>query len=190
MAEFGGTAPDRPGTRYLTPDPLGSTRLVTGEDQLVLSRHDYLPFGEEIGAGLGNRDQASGVAGYTDSRTDGPAQKFTGKERDAESGLDYFGARYFSGAGGRFTSPDLVNVTWKRLLDPGNTLNKYSYAANNPLLYVDPNGQDVTVFYRANTWSPIDFGPGSSHACHWWRDLQDVRGREAGSPGSLAEVEE
>lgn len=33
-------------------------------------------------------------------------QQFTGKERDAETGLDYFGARYFSGAQGRFTSPD------------------------------------------------------------------------------------
>ena len=103
VAEFGGTAPAQPGTRYLTPDPLGSTRLVTAEDQSVLSRHDYLPFGEEIGSGLGGR---SSVSGYTASRTDGPAQKFTGKERDNESGLDYFGARYFSGAGGRFTSAD------------------------------------------------------------------------------------
>ena len=158
VAEFGGMAEEQPGTRYLTPDHLGSTRLVTAEDQSVLSRHDYLPFGEEIGAALGNRDQASGVSGYTASRTDGPAQKFTGKERDNESGLDYFGARYFSGAGGRFTSPDLINVTWKRLVNPANTLNKYSYAANNPLLYVDPNGQDVTVFYRASTLSRGDFG--------------------------------
>ena len=147
LAEFGGTAPDQPGTRYLTPDHLGSTRVVTAEDQSVLSRHDYLPFGEEIGAAYGGR---SSVSGYTANRTDGPAQKFTGKERDNESGLHYFGARYFSGAGGRFTSPDLINVTWKRLVNPGNTLNKYSYAANNPLLYVDPDGQDVTVFYRAS----------------------------------------
>lgn len=73
VAEFGGTAPDRPGTRYLTPDHLGSTRLVTGEDQSVLSRHDYLPFGEEIAAALGNRDQAPGGTGYTASLADGPA---------------------------------------------------------------------------------------------------------------------
>jgi RHS repeat-associated protein len=43
-----------------------------------------------------------------------PEVKFTGKERDAETGLDYFGARYFSGAQGRFTSPDLP------LIDQGN----------------------------------------------------------------------
>ena len=155
VAEFGGTAPDRPGTRYLTADHLGSTRLVTGEDQSVLSRHDYLPFGEEIEVSRGNRTT---VSGYTASLADGPAQKFTGKERDNESGLDYFGARYFRGAAGRFTTPDLINLTWKRLLDPGNTLNKYGYAANNPLLYVDPNGQDVTIFYRASTWNPLNRG--------------------------------
>ena len=63
VAEFGGTAPDRPGTRYLTPDPLGSTRLVTAEDQSVLSRHDYLPFGEEIGTALRNRDAGLGGLG-------------------------------------------------------------------------------------------------------------------------------
>ena len=155
-AEYGGVVDRVPGTRYLTPDHLGSTRLVTDAQGEVLTRHDYLPFGEEIGTGYGNRGS---VKGYTATRIDGPTQKFTGQERDGESGLDYFGARYYSGAGGRFTSPDLVNVTWKRLLDPGNTLNKYIYAANNPLLYVDPNGQDVTVFYRASTWwDPRDFG--------------------------------
>ncbi len=68
--------------------------------------------------------------------------------RDAETGLDYFGARYFSGAQGRWTSPDLINLTWDRLGNPSNTLNKYVYAANNPLKYMDPDGQDVTLFYR------------------------------------------
>ena len=69
-------------------------------------------------------------------------------ERRRETGLDYFGARYFSGAQGRWTSPDLINLTWDRLGNPSNTLNKYVYAANNPLKYMDPDGQDVTLFYR------------------------------------------
>ena len=134
LAEFGGTAPEAGGTRYLTPDHLGSTRVVTAEDQSVLSRHDYLPFGEEIGTGLGGRGS---VTGYTASRTDGPAQKFTGKERDNESGLDYFGARYFGGAGGRFTSVDpALSVVPK---DP-QTWNQYAYVTNRPLNYVDPDG--------------------------------------------------
>ena len=141
VAEFGGTAPDQPGTRYLTPDHLGSTRVVTAADQSVLSRHDYLPFGEEIGTALGNRGKASGVSGYTASLTDGPAQKFTGKERDNESGLDYFQARYFSGAGGRFTSADAPFAD-QRASDP-QSWNLYSYTRNNPLVRVDPNGRFV-----------------------------------------------
>ena len=143
VAEFGGTAPDRPGTRYLTPDHLGSTRVVTGEDQSVLSRHDYLPFGEEIGAALGNRDQASGVSGYTASLADGPTQKFTGKERDNESGLDYFGARYFRGAGGRFTSADAPFAD--QFAENPQSWNLYSYTRNNPLRYVDRTGDSATV---------------------------------------------
>lgn len=65
-------------------------------------------------------------------------QRFTGKERDAESGLDYFGARYFSGAQGRFTSPDpLLNSG--RPWDP-QSWNRYAYVGNNPLRYTDPLG--------------------------------------------------
>ena len=155
VAEFGGTAPEAGGTRYLTPDHVGSTRLVTGDDQSVLSRHDYLPFGEEISAALGNRGQATGVSGYTASLADGPSQKFTGKERDTESGLDYFGARYFSGAGGRFTSVDPYEINQEvmradsqdqreELLnsyigDP-QVWNRYAYTLNNPLKYIDPDG--------------------------------------------------
>lgn len=74
--------------------------------------------------------------------------RFSGKERDAESGLDYFGARYFSAAQGRFTSPDTAGPD---LTNP-QTLNKYRYALNNPLRYVDRNGlyeedvhRDVTM---------------------------------------------
>ena len=72
---------------------------------------------------------------------------FTGKERDSESGLDYFGARYYGSALGRWTSPDSINVTDDRLVNPSNTLNKYIYGGNNPLKFVDPDGEDITVYY-------------------------------------------
>ena len=159
VAEFGGTASEQPGTRYLTPDSLGSTRVVTAEDQSVLSRHDYLPFGEEIGSGLGNRDQA---AGYTASLTDGPAQKFTGKERDNESGLDYFGARYFSGAGGRFTSVDPENAG-ADLANP-QSWNGYSYVLNRPLNLIDPTGEQ---------WVPAEGG-----TYDWNAFLEELRRSE------------
>ena len=87
-------------------------------------------------------------------------QELAGKADDApaETGLDYFGARYFSGAQGRFTSPDVINLTSARLLNPSNTLNKYVYAANNPLKYVDPDGLDITLYYRPPSGAPMDFG--------------------------------
>jgi RHS repeat-associated protein len=68
----------------------------------------------------------------------------TGKERDTETNLDYFGARYFSGAQGRFTSPDKLNATDDRSLVP-SSFNKYAYAANNPLRFADPDGRDVVA---------------------------------------------
>jgi RHS repeat-associated protein len=75
------------------------------------------------------------------------APQMQAKERDSESGLDYFGKRYYGSWMGRWLSPDLVNVTEERMMNPSSTLNKYAYAANNPLKYVDPDGQDITYFY-------------------------------------------
>lgn len=64
---------------------------------------------------------------------------FTGKERDAETGLDYFGARYMSAAQGRFTSPD-APFPDQRPTDP-QSWNLYSYTRNNPLLGPDWQGR-------------------------------------------------
>ena len=66
---------------------------------------------------------------------------FTGKERDAESGLDNFEARYMSSSMGRFMSPDLLGGHQE---DP-QTLNRYIYARNNPLNFVDPTGLDFNL---------------------------------------------
>lgn len=69
--------------------------------------------------------------------------QITSKERDAETGLDYFGARYYSGAQGRFTSADnFLNDTTAR--DP-QSWNLYAYARNNPLRFVDPTGEKIYV---------------------------------------------
>jgi RHS repeat-associated protein len=119
------------GTSYLTSDHLGSTRVVTKQDGSVKARYDYLPFGEELGAGVGSRTTALGY-----SAADGTKQKFTQKERDSESGFDYFLARYYSSAQGRFTS---VDPGPPNLSDP-QIWNRYSYCGNDPLNYVDPDG--------------------------------------------------
>jgi RHS repeat-associated protein len=65
---------------------------------------------------------------------------FTSKERDAESGLDNFGARYDSSSMGRFMTPDPVIITPERLMNP-QQLNLYAYVANNPLRFIDPTGE-------------------------------------------------
>lgn len=64
--------------------------------------------------------------------------ELTGKERDAETGLDYFGARYYSGGQGRFTSPDPLLNSGRP--DNPQSWNRYSYAFNNPLRFTDSTG--------------------------------------------------
>jgi RHS repeat-associated protein len=110
-------------------DHLGSTRLITKLDKSVYDSLDFLPYGEQ-------------VAGDT-----GATHKFTGKERDSESGLDNFGARYNASSIGRWMSPDAINLTDARVQNPANTINKYIYGGNNPLKYIDPDGRDITFFY-------------------------------------------
>lgn len=68
--------------------------------------------------------------------------KFTGKERDAETGLDYFGARYYGSNRGRFTSPDPIIANELRLINP-QRWNQYAYAVNSPLVFNDPDGRDA-----------------------------------------------
>jgi RHS repeat-associated protein len=67
------------------------------------------------------------------------ASRYTGKERDTESGLDYFGARYYGSTMGWFMSPDPSGLYFA---DPANpqSLNLYAYVQNNPLVHVDPTG--------------------------------------------------
>lgn len=68
----------------------------------------------------------------------------TGKERDTESGLDYFGARYYGSALGRFSSPDPIFFQKEMLLDP-QRFNLYGYVRNNPLSATDPTGETIQL---------------------------------------------
>lgn len=145
-AEYGGAPSSQEGPRYLTTDHLGSTRLVTKQDQTPDRRIDYLPFGEFIPATVGGRTTAMK---YEATETLAAlTQRFTGKERDGETGLDYFGARYLSTAQGRFTSPDIPLIDQQ----PGDpqSWNLYSYVRNNPLTYRDPTGR-ICIFGIGNT---------------------------------------
>jgi RHS repeat-associated protein len=83
-------------------------------------------------------------------------RQFTGKERDSESGLDYFGARYYGSALGRFTSPDWSTkpeaVPYATLSDP-QSLNLYAYGRNNPVTNRDLDGH-WCLFGHGTTCSP------------------------------------
>jgi RHS repeat-associated protein len=95
-----------------------------------------MPFGEE----LFNGGRTVGMAYGTN---DGLRQQFTSKERDNETGLDFFEARYYASTQGRFTSADPVALTVERLVDP-QRINLYAYCRNNPLAFIDPTGEIVT----------------------------------------------
>ena len=108
---------------------------MTNSSAGVVSRHDYKPFGDYIPAGIGGRTTGMGY-----SVADGVRQQFTSKERDIETGLDYFLARYYSSTQGRFTSPDPLSAPASAHPNVPQSWNLYTYVLNNPLKLVDPDG--------------------------------------------------
>jgi RHS repeat-associated protein len=132
-AEGGGSITGN--VHWMVDDQLGTPRMILDASGSLVkeTRHDYLPFGEELTAGFGNRTSALGFTG-----ADGVRQQFTQKERDNETGLDYFGARYFGSMQGRFASPDPL-LSSATIYDP-QTWNRYSYVLNNPMRFIDPLG--------------------------------------------------
>ncbi len=126
--------------QWLIADQLGTPRMILDKTGSLagVKRHDYLPFGEELLVGQGLRTSGQNGLGYSG---DNIRQKFTSKERDNETGLDYFGARYYSSSQGRFTSIDPENYQAMLDLTDPQSWNAYSYTNNNPLGRVDPDGK-------------------------------------------------
>lgn len=102
-----------------------------GSSSVVVARHDYLPFGEEIVSGIGSRSLAQG---YNASDTN--RWKYGLTERDATSGLDHTWWRKYESLSGRWTSPDPLGGS---IGDP-QSFNRYSYTQNDPVNFVDPTG--------------------------------------------------
>ena len=112
---------------YHFSDWLGSRRIQTASSGSAEETCWNQPFGDN----------------WACSGTDATEHHFTGKERDSESGNDYFGARYYASSMGRFMSPDWnsgpVAIPFSDLNDP-QSLNLYGYVRNNPLSKVDADG--------------------------------------------------
>jgi RHS repeat-associated protein len=108
---------------YYYSDHLGSHSVIANSSGTLPLEEDldYYPYG--------------GIAGGTAS----DHYEFTGKERDSESGLDNFGARYYSSSLGRFVSIDPAYKS--EILELPQTFNRYSYVYNRPTFATDPDGR-------------------------------------------------
>jgi RHS repeat-associated protein len=109
---------------YYHTDAIGSVRMVTDAAGAVVARYDFQPFGLLL-----------------DQTPPPPAERrqFAGKERDSETGFDYFGARYYTSKSGRFTTVDPQLGIEQAVVNP-QRWNRYAYVSNNPLRKVDPTG--------------------------------------------------
>ena len=124
-----------PSPSYFHPDHLGSTSVLTNAQGVAEEHNSYRPYGQL----------------HTHTGTADVAYKYTGQERDPSTGLYFYHARYYDPVLGRFLSPDTLVQS---LGDP-QSLNRYAYARNNPVLYTDPTGHfSATRAWEHYTPSP------------------------------------
>jgi RHS repeat-associated protein len=131
VAEYGSSA-TLGGTQYLFSDRQGSPRTITGTNGTVMSRHDYAPFGEEIGT-IGMRASTPGYGAGDNAR-----QKYAGMESDDGSGMATTLWRKYDSSSGRWTSPDPYGGSMT-IASP-QSFNRYSYVSNDPVNMRDPSG--------------------------------------------------
>ncbi len=131
---------------YYLKDHLGDIKMVLNSTGAVDSYNDYYPYGEQM--------PSRNSAGSADGR-----YKYTSKERDTETGLDYFGARYYDSWNCRFMSVDPHAQSYP-------SMSSFGYAGDNPLGYYDPDGRD-SVFFQDKSQRPADNGTkGSSYSAN------------------------
>lgn len=132
-------------TRYILPDHLGSTNVVTDAVGNIGQIMDYYPYGA-------SRISTS-YAGYGDKH------QFIGQYTDDSTNLDYLNARYYNSTNGQFLSEDpifLGNPGKQNLMVP-QSLNSYSYAENSPVVIKDPSGLDGYLEYLIGIYSIVSY---------------------------------
>jgi RHS repeat-associated protein len=162
------------GVFYYFSDHLKTASVITDASGVIKAESDYYPWGGELQ--FVNNDSND--------------YKYGGHERDNESGLDYFGARYYSNGLGRFITPDWsakpVPVPYAELGDP-QSLNQYAYVRNNPLSKNDPDG---------HCGAPAGLKPGQTGVCvasyiqtKWFKAPGRGDGRGPNPNGGTSRVE-
>jgi RHS repeat-associated protein len=154
------TAPTNPTTSYMTTDHLGSPRVITDKNGNVISRRDFMPFGEELNAGVGGRSESQKYASYG---SDNVRKRFTGYEKDDETQLDFAEARMYQNKHGRFTAVDPLMASASPI-NP-QTFNRYVYTGNNPINYTDPSGLTWCGVRGSNGWKSIEWNGEVGAAC-------------------------
>jgi RHS repeat-associated protein len=146
---------------YVHTDHLGSSAVLTDANGVVVRRTRYHVFGE-----LKSNVLQAGAPVTTPD----PAQKYTGQQLDADTGLLYYGARWYDAHYGRFVSPDSIVPD---PLDP-QSLNRYAYVRNSPLNATDPSGHAPLWDYGFGDWGfdnqGNDYDPWGSWGSSddWW----------------------
>jgi RHS repeat-associated protein len=129
---------------------LGSPRVITDSNGQVISRRDFMPFGEEIVNNIGERASASLKYNVADS----VRQKFTGYQKDEETQLDFAEARMYENRHGRFTAVDPLLASGKSA-NP-QSFNRFVYCQNRPLVLTDPTGQFGDYYNRQGQYIGSD----------------------------------
>ncbi|MDD2565075.1 MAG: RHS repeat-associated core domain-containing protein, partial [Salinivirgaceae bacterium] len=119
--------------RYQYDNHLGSASLELDRNAAIISYEEYHPFGT-----------TSYRSGRTETEVSLKRYKYVGKERDEETGLYYYGARYYAAWIGRWTAVDPLKEKYLHL-------SPYSYVANNPMKFIDPDGRKIVWADDENT---------------------------------------
>ncbi len=156
---------DSLGAHYALTDWLGTKRMQVSSTGTVEESCVSLPFGDNLNC----------------FGTDANTQHFTDKEHDAESGNDYFGARYYGSNTGRFLSPDWSKnpqgVPYADFTNP-QSLNLYSYVQSNPLTHIDADGHQCDWCNTVMSWL------GASHSAS--ASTSATAGQGSASNGGLS----
>jgi RHS repeat-associated protein len=189
LVRIGPAAPGDGGvaTQFQHGDHLGSTAVVADENGAVTNREEFTPYGE------------TGFGSFARKR-----YRFTGKERDEESGLNHHSARYLSPWTGRFISVDPHHGAYPQW-------SPFAYAQDSPLCVLDPTGKDPVAQVRADVEkadairgeaesaraelrgaeeklhaADIEYRARNTEATRWWYEMNDIRRFD---PRTIAELE-